>query len=258
MVYGTVGAEGIEKPPSAGPQMVASCMRRGRGCDRARKQRRRHDRGQQRLLVGASKARATPKMKTAARMNSLLIQPKTDASASAPRPRLDDLADLQHAAPVVAVGDLAGDQHEHRHRQELHQPDEAEIEGAAGQRIHLPGDRDAHHHEAERREGARAPIEHEWPVAQDGVRRGIAVAHRGWQAFVGVRAQWRNDGTGICRRAMLTRFRGLPYVPGHGICRRSLMRGGERRSLAAAQTRLSLPLRFTNQEAPVDTFASPT
>ena len=79
--------------------------------------------------VGASNARATPKTKTAARISSLLIQPEIVASASDGRDqRFDDLADLQHAPAVVPVGDLARDQHEHRHRQELHQADETEVE----------------------------------------------------------------------------------------------------------------------------------
>ena len=56
------------------------------------------------------------------------------AAASA----FERLADLQQAAPVVAVGHLARHQHERRHRQELDQPDQPEVERTAGERIHLP------------------------------------------------------------------------------------------------------------------------
>ncbi len=79
--------------------------------------------------VGASNARATPNTKTAARINSLLIQPERRGERQrGGDQRFDRLADLQHAPAVVAVGDLAGHQHEHRHRQELHEADETEVE----------------------------------------------------------------------------------------------------------------------------------
>ena len=90
---------------------------------------------------------------------------------------LERLADLQQAAPVVAVGDLARHQHERGHRQELDEADEPEVERAAGERVHLPGHRHAQHLEGHGGAGARAPIEHERAVPQDRVCRGFSRAH---------------------------------------------------------------------------------
>ena len=58
------------------------------------------------------------------------------------RQRFDHFAEEGDHAPVVAVGDMAGEQEESGHRDELHEPDQAEMERAAGQRVHLPADRD--------------------------------------------------------------------------------------------------------------------
>ena len=44
----------------------------------------------------------------------------------------------------------------------------------------------------------------------------------------------------VCRRAMLTRIPGLPYVSGGGIYRKPRMRSRKRRSLAGRANRLSL------------------
>jgi len=48
------------------------------------------------------------------------------------RQSLDDLAGPNHDAAVVAIGDVADQHAQHHHREELHQPDQAEIERAAG------------------------------------------------------------------------------------------------------------------------------
>jgi hypothetical protein len=53
-----------------------------------------------------------------------------------------------------AIG-ASGDKHQERSRQELHQPDHAEIEGAAGEIIDLPADRDARDLAGEARQAAR-------------------------------------------------------------------------------------------------------
>ena len=89
----------------------------------------------------------------------------------------DQLRDLRNAPAVVAVGELAGDQDQHRRGQELHQPDQAEIERRAGQRIHLPAHRDAHHLEGEVGRDARGPEQDEGAVVQQRVRRGIDRTH---------------------------------------------------------------------------------
>ncbi len=58
------------------------------------------------------------------------------------RERLDELRDEGDAAAIVPVGDMAGRQKEANRRDELDEPDQSEMERAAGQFIHLPADRD--------------------------------------------------------------------------------------------------------------------
>lgn len=52
-----------------------------------------------------------------------------------------ELGKLRHALAIITVRDVSGGEGQERSRNELHQPDEAEIERAAGQRINLPADR---------------------------------------------------------------------------------------------------------------------
>ena len=47
--------------------------------------------------------------------------------------------------PREAVGELAGRQREQKQRQELAEPDQAEVEGGAADREDLPADRDRDH-----------------------------------------------------------------------------------------------------------------
>ncbi len=185
-----LGPERVKEAAERRPADRRKLHRGGGGGDRPGKQRCRHNRRQQGLL-GRGLERARDPEDEDGREDEFFGDPSGDRREHerGRDRRLDDLANLQHAAPVVPVGDLAGHQHEHRHWQELHKADETEVEGAAGQLIHLPGDGDAHHHEAERRAGARAPIEHERTMAQDGVRHGVVAAHRGWEAFVGVNGE---------------------------------------------------------------------
>src|SRR5882762_4763222 len=82
-VNGTTAPKVYRKPPTAGPVMVASWVvdaeaaiargNSGVGTTVASKV----------CWVGASKARPTPKTKTAARMNSLLAHPETAPNANA-------------------------------------------------------------------------------------------------------------------------------------------------------------------------------
>ena len=93
-------------------------------------------------MVGVSKARAVPLTN---RMASIASRVE-EAAERADREcrggqRLHHLAGADHEAAVVAVGDLADDDAEHHHREELHEADQAEVEGAAGQLIDLPADR---------------------------------------------------------------------------------------------------------------------
>jgi hypothetical protein len=55
--------------------------------------------------------------------------------------RFRELADLHHPLALETIGRLASNKYQKRRRQELHQPDHTEIEGAAGHVIDLPADR---------------------------------------------------------------------------------------------------------------------
>jgi hypothetical protein len=52
------------------------------------------------------------------------------------------LAKLHHAFALVTIRRVAGDEHQKRGREKLHQPDHAKVEGAAGEVVDLPADRD--------------------------------------------------------------------------------------------------------------------
>ena len=86
------------------------------------------------------------------------------------------IAQAVEAAAVVAVGDMADQKPEHHHREELHEADEAEVEGAAGQFVDLPADRDRLHLIGAVGRGPRAPIGHVRTVfEQRGWRGGNAI-----------------------------------------------------------------------------------
>ena len=74
------------------------------------------------------------------------------------------------APSIVAVGQMAGHQHQQEGRDELDETDEAEVERIAGQVVHLPSHRDRLH--GERKGGAEAsdPELDERPLAQQGGR----------------------------------------------------------------------------------------
>src|SRR4029453_6708146 len=129
--------------------------------------------------IGESNARPTPNTNTAARMNSLVTQSAADPTASAAAASASTVWQIcSHRGGAGAGGDLARPQHEGGRRQELDEADQAEVEGAAGERVHLPGHRHAQHLEAHGGAGARGPIERERAVAQDGVRHGGGRVHR--------------------------------------------------------------------------------
>lgn len=74
----------------------------------------------------------------------------------------------QDAAAVETVGAVAGGENQQRHRRELREPDVAEREGAARDRIDLPAD---HHGEDLGRDGPRKPRPEQGAhtrMAQDG------------------------------------------------------------------------------------------
>ncbi len=126
--------------------------------------------GRMLCITVTSNARAMPRMSAVARMT--LARDRAGqhrGQQGRGRDRLDDLAADQQQAAVVAVGDLPDDEEQQHRRDELDQPDQAEIERIAGQRIKLPADRHDQHLVARRDEQARAPEQHERPVTQDGV-----------------------------------------------------------------------------------------
>ena len=146
--------------------------------DRARKQRDRHDCRQQGLLGRQLERPSDPEHEHRGQ-DELPRHPAGDGTdgQGGGGEALQRLADLQQAAPVVAVGHLARHQHERRHRQELDQPDQPEVERTAGERIHLPGHRHPQHLKGQGGAGPCAPIEHEWAMPQDRVRRGFSRVH---------------------------------------------------------------------------------
>jgi hypothetical protein len=77
------------------------------------------------------------------------------------RERRSQLRDLRHAAPIVAVGDMARGEHQDRGRNELHKSDQTKICGAVGERIDLPTDRNRADLKTEFREAASREIEKE-------------------------------------------------------------------------------------------------
>ena len=92
--------------------------------------------------------------------DSRVIQPPAVPIASvAVASAGDHLADAHDHAPVVAVGDMARDQHEQRRRNELGQPDQAEIERIVGDVVHLPADRHRLHLQGDGAGDPRHPIE---------------------------------------------------------------------------------------------------
>ena len=73
-----------------------------------------------------------------------------------------------HRPPRQPVCDLSRRQREQRQRQELHQPDEAEVERVVVDRVDLPADRDREHLEGEAVREERRPEEREVPDPQRG------------------------------------------------------------------------------------------
>ena len=61
------------------------------------------------------------------------------------------LAYARDTTPIVAVHYLADHQGQQEHRQELGEPHEAQIQGAAGQGIYLPANSDSQHLKSESR-----------------------------------------------------------------------------------------------------------
>ena len=80
---------------------------------------------------------------------------------------LDDLADLQEAPALVAIGGGTGEEDEERGRQELGEADHAESEGAVRHRVDLPAERDGGDLHGEARGDPRREVEQEGPVIEE-------------------------------------------------------------------------------------------
>jgi hypothetical protein len=66
---------------------------------------------------------------------------------------------------------MARGQHQQHERQELRETDQAEVERLAGDRIHLPADRDRLHLHGNRREQSRRQEAHEAGMRQQPAER---------------------------------------------------------------------------------------
>src|SRR6478735_1098997 len=69
--------------------------------------------------------------------------------------------------PCGAVAGMAGDEHQQRRGQELHEADHAEVEGRAGEIVDLPADRDRRDLAGETRQAAREQEEQEGAMGEE-------------------------------------------------------------------------------------------
>lgn len=152
---GRDGVEAIKQAAERGADNQRRLHHRGRGCDRLLQHRGRHDIRQQRrhgrALEGDDGAEHRDGGEDAGRRQPLL--PGGDRQHQR-RHRLDQLADKPDAPPVEPVGDMADDEGQHRHRQELAEADEAERKGAVRLVVDHPSHGDANGLEGERGKNA--------------------------------------------------------------------------------------------------------
>lgn len=106
--------------------------------------------GNSAAMVGRSKATTAPSTVTATRMPAGVSHCCRGDRQHQRRHRFDQLADKPDAPPVEPVGDMADDEGQHRHRQELAQADEAERKGAVCLIVDHPSHGDANGLEGER------------------------------------------------------------------------------------------------------------
>ena len=125
--------------------------------------------------VGASKARPAPSTKTSARIKFAGEKSVIGADREHQRGQaFDELCQPHHAAAVVAVRHRACDQHQQKSRNELREPDQTQIERAAGHLIDLPADRHDLHLQCKARGDPRAPEQDEGTVMAD---RKVRIGH---------------------------------------------------------------------------------
>ncbi len=76
----------------------------------------------------------------------------------------------QHDAPVGAIGDVAGGEHEQHERDKLRQADESEVEGIARDGVYLPAHSDIQHRPAQGSEEPSRCVDRIIAIAQGGER----------------------------------------------------------------------------------------
>ena len=131
-------------------------------------------------------------------------------------------------APRQPVGDLPGREREERQRQELHQPDEAEVERVAVDRVDLPADRDREHLRREPVREERRPEKPEVADLQRGRRRCLTPRRLGSGAWPSAR-----DDAGEARVAA--------RAARQGAARRQRARGRSAAARRAGCSRASAP-----------------
>ena len=153
---GRTGRERIGQPAKRGTGNGGDLRRaardRGGALQRALRRDQRQHRRQRRAFEGAGDPEHEGRDEN--------LRHREQAGIGAPgqkqrRQPFGDLAELHHALALVAVGGMAGHEQQQRGRQELHQPDHAEIEGAAGHVVDLPADGDRPDLAGEARQASR-------------------------------------------------------------------------------------------------------
>jgi hypothetical protein len=89
------------------------------------------------------------------------------------RQTFDELTNKNDVLPRIAVGRMARDEHQNRHRKKLDETNHSEIEGASRQRIDVPAYRNDRHLAGKFRASARTHVKKKWMVAEKTHTRGI-------------------------------------------------------------------------------------
>ena len=155
-----------------GPRMMAVCDADALEATARGSNRTGTSAGNSACIVGISNARAQPTTNTSAKIATSVIQPITlPAASDGHGQHRDELADAQHAPAIEPIRDVPDHQHQREGRQELHQADETQVEGAARQCVDLPADGDRQHLIRHDRRHPSEPQVRKRPVREDGFGR---------------------------------------------------------------------------------------
>jgi hypothetical protein len=152
-----------ERRPGDGRDLPGAARYRGRALQRALRGDQRQQRRGRRAFEGAGNPQHE------GRDENLHLSDRTRKGAASQEQRgqcFDELAQLHDALALEAVGRVAGNKYQQRGGKKLHQPDHAEIEGAAGQVVDLPADRDRADLARKSRQAARPQEEQERSVRE--------------------------------------------------------------------------------------------